>query len=161
MDPYTDPDDDLAEPAALRYWSIRELPSGARHLVGSVLIRGRYSARVTSALKALDLAARTATSERGREYILVGFRGGTLDADTAWWHYASKLGLEPGRDVTNQLIDSLQDESCVAGLRPTRAGSGRRNCCWLSRWMLSGWKHFHSPRPRNSPHEVSARMGAT
>lgn len=45
--------------------------------------------------------------------------------DTCWWDFCSKRGMASGRDVTNQLIDSLGDAGKAADLRPANPDKGQ------------------------------------
>lgn len=109
-----------SELVKLHYWTIRELHDGKRHLVGSELVRGKWSPHVSSALAELKLALRSARGIDGRVYQLVGRRHWTLESDTLFAHFCGKQGHGLGVDVTHALIDALHDEELARTMRATR-----------------------------------------
>lgn len=85
---------------ALTAWSVREMATGDRHLVGWTGAEGR----VSSPIVAWDPGTRTATTRSGRRYRLLGSPGRDADAEWVWGVWRRTHGIPSWLDVSSAFI---------------------------------------------------------
>lgn len=85
-----------------------------RHLVG----RANGEGRVSSPVKAIDVGTRTATTESGRRYRLIGDNGADVDADYVFSTWLRGTGLTVVRDVSMALDRLLSRKKPLTSTYP-------------------------------------------
>lgn len=87
----------------LQAWRILETEAGDRHVVGFRPDRG--TARVSSAIVSIDLAARVCITKSGRRYILDGPPGAYVEeGDYVWAEWCEVNRVTAYRDVTDEVL---------------------------------------------------------
>lgn len=107
----------------LRYWRVYEVrgvyrDAPSRHLVGTQV--GSESGRVSSAIKAFDVAARKGVSQSGRVYELLGRPGWSSEGDYVWSAYCRINSAQEVCDVTATVASQLQPDASPHSPGPVR-----------------------------------------
>lgn len=91
--------DEVAVP--LDGWQVVQLPSGDRHVVGTIL--HPREGRVSGAIVTLDSARLVCTTRSGESYRLTGRPGGSLDADYVWNHWRASNEVQSWTMVSDEV----------------------------------------------------------